>query len=306
MVRTITLSDGKKIPGLGWGNGTGGINSNSQLSVDMGVVALKAGILHIDTAQSYSTEPETGKAVVESGIPREKIWITTKISGGSGVKTTAASVKDNVETSIKKLGLIPDVILIHSPFVPEEGKIGEFWGYLEALVEDGTLKGCSLGLSNFRPQDIEEVMKVAKIKPVLNQVEYHPYLLAHLDRVTAVHEKYGIVAESYGPLTPLLRHPTGGPVKPVLTKIAERIAKETGKDVDAAGVLLLWTIQKGVVAVTASKNPENIKKMAAIEQLPDLTAEDMKEIETAGRKVHFMHYSHMQKDYPAPDLPSDA
>jgi len=306
MVRTITLSDGKKIPALGWGNGTGGINSRPQTAIDMGAVALKAGILHIDTAQSYGTESETGKAIQAAGIPREDVWVTTKISGAGGLKTTHADIKRVVDGSIAKLGFIPDLILIHSPFVPEPGKIGEFWQILEGLVEDGTLKGSSLGVSNFRPQDLEAVLKVAKIKPVVNQLEYHPYLLAHLEPVTALHEKYGIVAQSYGPLTPLLRHPTGGPVKPILVKIAERISKESGKDVDAAAVLLLWTIQKGVVAVTASKNPNNIKKLAEIEQIPDLTAQDIKDIDEAGRKVHFRHYGHMNTDFPDPNLPSDA
>ena len=71
--------------------------------------------------------------------------------------------------SIEKLGFIPNLLLIHNPFIPAEGQLGEFWGWLEDLVQDGTLKGCSLGLSNFRPVDIETVMKVAKIKPVVNR-----------------------------------------------------------------------------------------------------------------------------------------
>lgn len=79
------------------------------------------------------------------------------------------SLKANVQESVQKLGFIPDLILIHSPTVPKDGKISEFWQSLEKLVEDGTLKGCSLGFSNFRPQDIEAVMKVAKIKPVCNR-----------------------------------------------------------------------------------------------------------------------------------------
>lgn len=71
--------------------------------------------------------------------------------------------------SIEKLGFIPNLLLVHNPFIPAEGQLGEFWGWLEDLVQDGTLKGCSLGLSNFRPVDIETVMKVAKIKPVVNR-----------------------------------------------------------------------------------------------------------------------------------------
>lgn len=77
-VRTIKLSDGKVIPALGWGNGSGGIMRNSQKAVDCGVVALKAGILHIDTAQYYETEEETAQAIVAAGLSRDKVWITDK------------------------------------------------------------------------------------------------------------------------------------------------------------------------------------------------------------------------------------
>ena len=79
-------------------------------------------------------------------------------------------VKKSVAGSLEKLGFIPNLLLIHNPFIPAEGQLGEFWGWLEDLVQDGTLKGCSLGLSNFRPIDIEAVMKVAKIKPVVNRM----------------------------------------------------------------------------------------------------------------------------------------
>ncbi len=123
------------------------------------------------------------------------------------------------------------------------------------------------------------------------EIEYHPYLLVHLDPVSQAHSKYGIVTQSYGPLTPILRHPSGGgPLKPILTKIASRLRKETGKPCDEAAVLLLWTIQKGVSAVTTSANEGRIMSMAGIEQLPDLMKEDMEEIEEVGRKIHFRHY----------------
>lgn len=84
-IRTIKLSDGKTIPALGWGNGSGGIMRNSQKAVDCGVAALKAGIHHIDTAQYYETEAETAEAIVNSGIPRGKVWITDKGAFGRNI-----------------------------------------------------------------------------------------------------------------------------------------------------------------------------------------------------------------------------
>ena len=89
------------------------------------------------------------------------------------IKTTEKDIRAAVEASVKRLGGPPDLYLIHNPYIPEAGKIGEFWTILESLVEDGTLKGTSLGVSNFRPQDLEEVLKVAKIQPVVNRESFH-------------------------------------------------------------------------------------------------------------------------------------
>ena len=125
---------------------------------------------------------------------------------------------------------------------------------------------------------------------ILLEIEYHPYVLTHLDAVMKLHEQHNIVVQSYGPLTPLVRHPTGGPIKPILTRIAERMSKETGKHVDEAAVLLLWTMQKGAVALTSSSKDERIKAFAETENLPDLSKDEIDEIESAGRKVYFRHY----------------
>ena len=142
-------------------------------------------------------------------------------------------------------------------------------------------------------------------------MEFHPYLLTHTQPVMDIHTKHKIVTQAYGPLSPLLRHP-GGPLKPILTKIAERLGT------DEANVLLKWTIQKGVVAITTSSNEERIKKMAAVDKLQSLSDEEMEEIDRVGRGVHFRSYAvssfwvrgaklivkgHMSTDFPAPDLP---
>lgn len=118
------------------------------------------------------------------------------------------------------------VILIHNPFVPPKGKLVEFWKILEDMKDKGELTA-SLGVSNFRPQDFDELLPQAKYKPVVNQLEYHPYVLTHLDPVLEIQKKHGILVESYGPLSPLLRHKTGGPIKPILERIAARLSKET-------------------------------------------------------------------------------
>jgi len=138
----------------------------------------------------------------------------------------------------------------------------------------------------------------------VNQLEYHPYLLTHLQPLLDLQASHKIVTQAYGPLTPVLRHP-GGPLKPVLAKIAKRVSADSGgKDVDEAQVLLLWTIQNNVVAITSSTREENLRKLVEVDGLVDLTEEERKEIEEVGRKVHFRHYTeHMFEDFPTPDLP---
>jgi len=306
----FNLNDGKQIPALAWGNGTGGLSNSGKTAVDMGVINLKYGVSHIDTAQGYGTEKETGEAINAAGAKRDTIWVTTKVSPHIDGKpcfdpgwekkrdlpTEFEAVKKSVQESIDRLGSRPNLLLIHSPYVAEKGKIGKLWTILEDLVNDGTLKDVSLGVSNFVPHHLEEVLKVAKIKPACHQLEYHPYLLAHLKPVLDIHAQHNIVAEAYGPLTPVIRHP-GGPLKPVLEKIAK------AHDVDTATVLLRWTMQSGVVAVTSSKNEERIKGYGKLWEF-ELSSEEVKEIEEAGKKVHFRYYAeHMVDEFPVPNLP---
>ncbi|GAA5929255.1 uncharacterized protein JCM15063_004099 [Sporobolomyces koalae] len=303
---TFDLLDGTKIPSIFWGNGTG---DAKKTAVESGRIALNAGLLAVDTAQGYENEKETGECIAESGVDRKSVYLTTKISTEKGdPKAKGVALEDlraNVKESIEKLGTQPDLILIHNPFVPPKGKLVEFWKILEDMKDKGELTA-SLGVSNFRPQDFDELLPQAKYKPVVNQLEYHPYVLTSLDPVLKIQQEHGIVTESYGPLSPLLRHKTGGPIKPILERIAQRLSKETGKDVDAAAALLLWTRAKGVVAVTASGNEGRIKKLAQVQELPDLTQEEVDEIEQVGRKIHFRAYDeHMCVDYKNPDLPED-
>ena len=107
----------------------------------------------------------------------------------------------------------------------------------------------------------------------------------------AVHAKYSIVTQSYATLTPVHSHPTGGPVKPILTRIAKQLSDESGVEVDEAGVLILWAVSKGVVCITSSGNEGRIRNMAATEKVRDLTKAEIDEIETAGRKVHFRQWA---------------
>ncbi|GAA5863884.1 hypothetical protein JCM3774_001188 [Rhodotorula dairenensis] len=316
-VPTFTLADGRTVPALAWGNGSGNARKTA---LESGVLAIKAGIRHIDTAQGYYNEEETGKSIQqatkEAGISVEDIYVTTKVSTEGGDPNAAGialeDLRESVKQSLARLGRQPDLLLIHNPFVPPKGKLVEFWKILEDLKDDGTITA-SLGVSNFRPQDLEELLPACKYKPVVNQIEYHPYVMTHLDPVLKIMDAHSIRVASYGPMSPVLRHPnkTGGPIRPLLARVAARLSRESsttqpGLEVDEAMVCLLWCRAKGAIAVSASANPENIAKLAATQRLPDLTADEVDEIEQAGRKVHFRAYDeHMCVDFPAPDLPQD-
>lgn len=133
-------------------------------------------------------------------------------------------------------------------------------------------------------------------------------MLAHLERTLVIQREHGILVEAFGPLTPILRHPNkSNRLIPILTRIASRLSALTGKDIDNATVLLVWTRAMGVIAVTSSVNEERIKKLAeSLDYADMLTAEEVEEITETGKQVHFSHYNeHMSVDYPAPDLPSE-
>lgn len=271
-------------------------------------------VRHIDTAQGYDNEEETGQSIEKSGVKGTEVWVTSKLSqeGGATDKPSipVESVRESVLSTISRLGFQPSLLLVHNPFVPAPGQLVPFWKELEKLKDSGELTA-ELGVSNFRPQDIEELVKEAKYFPVVNQLEYHPFVLTHLAPVLALHAKHNIITEAYGPLSPILRHPTkGGPLIPILDRIVNRLNKDSPEDgpFDQAAVLLLWTHANGVVAVTASGNEERIGKSAKVQKFvaegKGLTQEEVKEIEKVGKGIHFRAYDeHMSVDFPAPDLP---
>lgn len=244
-----------------------------------------------------------------------------------------SSIRASVQSTIDALGFTPDLFLIHNPFVVQPGKLQESWKVLEDLKDEGVLK--SIGVSNFRPQDLEEICPTAKHLPVVNQVcivpsddshfshkiifiagipsfcfdpfgtcprstqsrYLHPYL--YIDRsINTISQKYKITTASYGPLSPLIRHPTkGGPLKPILERIGKRLA------IDSAAVLMLYIKAKGAIAVSSSADEKHIKETVALNGPGmDLMHEEVEEIESVGKGIHFRAYDeHMCTDFPAPE-----
>ncbi|KAJ3986113.1 NADP-dependent oxidoreductase domain-containing protein [Lentinula detonsa] len=278
MSLTFSLNDGTEIPWLGFGTGTALYNKDSTEAVK---AAIQNGITHLDGAQLYRNEESLGQGIKESGVPRGKLYVTTKLEE----TPSAPTIKATLEISLKKLGLdYVDLFLIHSPFVAtKEGKLKGWWKEMEEIKKEGLAK--SIGVSNFTVEHLQIILQDATVVPAVNQIELHPYIWDTGSKIYDFCKEKGIVIESYGGLSPIVRAP-GGTLDPVLANAAERLAKESGTAVSSGQVLSKWLIQKGVVVVTTSSKVSRIKEALSTASLPDLSADEISAIETEGSKVH--------------------
>lgn len=220
--------------------------------------ALEIGYRHIDTAAFYENEEGVGQAIRESGIPREQVFVTTKVwNTDQGYETTLKAF----DASLKKLGFdYVDLYLVHWPV---KGKYKETYKALEKLYKDGYVR--AIGVSNFQIHHLQDVLADCEIKPMVNQVEYHPRL-TQKELLTFCREN-GIQLEAWSPLMrgEILTEPT----------IVE-IGKKYGKT--PAQVVLRWDLQHGVVTIPKSVTPARIKENADIFDF-SLTDEEMKQID---------------------------
>ncbi|WP_102348723.1 aldo/keto reductase [Bacillus sp. Marseille-P3661] len=254
---TTTLHNGVKMPWLGLGVFK---VQEGQEVIDSVKAALKHGYKSIDTAAIYKNEEGVGQGIRESEVPREELFITSKVwNSDQGYESTLAAY----ETSLKKLGLdYLDLYLIHWPF-PAKGKYKETWKALEKLYKDGKVR--AIGVSNFKEHHLDDLIKDAEIKPMVNQVEFHPHFAQR--ELRAYCKNQGIQLEAWSPLKQgdLLNDPT-------LTSIGEKYGKS------AAQVIIRWDIQNEVVTIPKSIKENRIISNADIFDF-ELTAEDMSAID---------------------------
>ena len=257
--KTVKLNSGYEMPL----NGLGTYSLTGDTCYDSVMSALKVGVRLFDTAYMYGNEEEVGRAIRDSGIPREDIFVITKI-----YPTQYDNPKEAIEMALDKLDIgYIDMMLLHHPGDGDDFAYKE----MEKYVESGKIR--SLGLSNYYVDELKDFIPKVDIMPALVQNEIHPYYQEN-DVIPYI-QSLGIVVQGWYPFggrgytSELLNDP-------VISKIA------SDHNVSSAQVILRWNLQKGVVVIPGSSNPNHIKENTEIYDF-ELSNEEMKEINDLDR-----------------------
>lgn len=261
-----TLNNGVKMPWLGLGVW----KITKPEEIDFAVkTALEAGYRSIDTAEVYGNEEGVGKAIRESGIPRDEIFITTKLANSEQRKGYDAALRA-FEESRKRLGVeYIDLFLIHWPV---KDKYVESWKALIKLYNDGLVR--AIGVSNFLIHHLEDIISETGVVPAVNQVELHPWL--NQSELVEFCQKHKIQVEAYSPLM-------GGRLGEVteLNDIANKYRKTP------AQIVLRWNLQRGIIVIPKSVHRERIIENSQIFDF-SLSDEDMELINSLNRNQRFL------------------
>ncbi len=259
---TVTLNNGVEMPCLGLGVWQAGAGDETRQAV---LWALEAGYRHIDTARIYGNEREVGQAVRDSGIPRDQVFVTTKLwNGDHGYDKARRALQD----SLRRLGFeYVDLYLIHWPV---EGKRGESWRALVQAQADGLAR--AVGVSNYQERHLDELVRESDVVPAVDQVEFSPFLyqeglLEHCRRL-------GVRLEAYSPLTRGRRLD-----EPVLVETAAR------HGATPAQVLIRWALQHATVVIPKSVHRERIRENADVFGF-ELSGEEMAALDSLHRDRH--------------------
>ena len=239
-VPTIKLNNGIEMPQLGVGT----FLVTGEEAPGKIAYALRHGYRLIDTAQAYGNEKEVGKGIKESGVERDSVFVTSKISRDA-MRGGAHAVRESIGKSFAELGTVYiDLMLIHWPVA---GKIRETWEVMEEYVDNGKLR--AIGLSNINPHHVDELLSYARIRPVINQIEIHPYMTQY--NVSGHNFRNGIQTEAWGPLG---QGVTGELDDPAIVAIAKCHGKTS------AQVILRWHMQRGLVTMPRCDNPDYVRE----------------------------------------------
>ena len=255
-VPSLKMNNGLEIPQLGFGVFLVPPEETQQAVAE----ALKAGYRLIDTAQGYRNEEGVGAAIAESEVPRDELFITTKLTNSEHGYDSALVA---FEGSMKKLSIdVLDLFLIHWP-LPMFDQYVETWRAFERLLADGRVR--SIGVSNFEIKHLERLMAETDVTPAVNQIELHPQFPQ--DELREFHQEHGILTESWGPLG----QGKGLLESPEILEVARRTDRTT------AQVVLGWHLQLGCVVIPKSVNPDRIRENIEVFDF-ELDDADMTEI----------------------------
>lgn len=264
----VTLNNGVKMPALGYG-----VYQIPEADTERCVLdAISCGYRSIDTAQAYHNEEGVGNAIEKSGVPREELFITTKIwIANAGYEKAKASIAESLRKL--KTGYI-DLLLIHQPFSDYYGT----WRAMEEAYKNGQLR--AIGVANFYPDRLIDLCQFAEIAPMVNQVETHVF--QQQQTAHAIMQKYGVTHQSWGPFA---EGRNGFFNNSVLNCIGAKYNKS------AAQVALRFLVQSGVVAIPKSVHKERMQQNFDIFDFT-LTEQDMAAIKTldTNKSLFFSHY----------------
>ncbi len=247
------LPNGGRMPLLGFG--TWQIKGSDAVSA--AAAALDVGYRHLDTATVYGNEGEVGRALAESGVPREEVFVTTKCPGDRG-----AAARETLERSLGLLGTDHvDLWLIHWP--ADGHSQVDLWRTFVAAREAGLAR--DIGVSNFEVAALDELAEATDVRPAVNQIEWSPLL--YDGEVLQAHHERGVVLEGYSALRGgTLDHPT-------IAEVADRLGRTT------AQVIVRWHLQHGIVVIPKSRNADRIRSNADVAGF-ELSETDMRALDT--------------------------
>lgn len=263
---TLTLNNGVEIPAIGLGV----FQTPPDETVAAVAAALEAGYRHVDTAAAYGNEREVGQAIRDSGVPREEVFIETKVwINDFGFDETLHAF----DKSAGKLGVdYIDLLILHQALPSAFDKTVGAYKALEKLLADGKVR--AIGVSNFTPELLESLLEQTDVVPAVDQIELHPYF--QQPELVASHQQHGILTQAWSPIGGITSY-RGDSTKrtfdePVILAVGEKYGKS------AAQVMLRWHIQKGVQVIPKSTKPERIAENFDVFDF-DLTVDEIAQID---------------------------
>jgi 2,5-diketo-D-gluconate reductase A len=259
----IRLNNNIEIPQIGVGTWT----LRDEVARENVCLALQAGFRHIDTAQGYENEAEVGQGIIDSGVPRQDIFVTTKVATNI-MREGSDAVRNSINESLAKLKTdYIDLLLIHWPV---KDCVKDTWQVMEDYVKQGRVR--SIGVSNFNRHHLDDLLEYAEIHPVINQIEVHPFMTQE-DNI-AYNRQLGIEVEAWGPFgqgnIDIVGHP-------MLQAMAARYHKT------ASQIVLRWIVQRGLITIPRAKPNHFAENLEVMEF--SLTDDDMQAISSLNQDL---------------------